>query len=194
MLSDVAFGPVDEQAEERESVIARAKVGDHGAFELLVRRHERQVLSTALRLLGNREDAKDAAQSVFLRLFRYLRCFEEGRELAPWLYRMTVNVCHDIQKKKRYSSFVSLDDVEEPSSAEREPGAQLDDARIMEAALGKLTSTERAAIVLRDLQGLTTREVAGALGSSETTIRSHISRARVKLKAYRDRALGRTPA
>ncbi len=106
MLSDVAFGPVDERAEEPESLVAQAKAGDPSAFEALMRRHERQVFSTALRLLGNREDAKDAAQSVFLRLFRYLRRLEEGRELAPWLYRMTVNVCHDIQKKKGYSSFV----------------------------------------------------------------------------------------
>src|SRR5690242_14629893 len=79
---------------------AAAQAGDRAAFERLMRQHERLVLTTALRLLGNREDARDAAQEVFLRLYRNLAKVESARNLAGWLYRVTVNVCHD-QRRKR---------------------------------------------------------------------------------------------
>ena len=74
--------------------LSRARRGDEAAFEELMRMHERQVLRTALRLLGRLEDAEDAAQEAFLRLYRNLRGFHELAEIRPWLYRVTVNVCY----------------------------------------------------------------------------------------------------
>ena len=193
MLSEAAFQPVDKRETEsgQQGLIARAKAGEREAMESLILLHERRVLATSLRLLGNLEDAKDAAQSVFLRLFRYIGGVREESELGPWLYRVTVNVCFDLEKKRRGLATIPLDDAQEPQAGGEDNEAMLAEKKVMEAALKELSPNERAAIVLRELQGLTTREVATILRSSETTIRSHISRARVKLKSYRDRALRR---
>jgi len=176
------------------SLLDRAKSGDAAAFEDIVVRHERQLFRTALRLLGHREDAQDAVQEVFLRLHKYLDRFDETRELEPWLYRITVNVCRTIGKKRRRAAAIELEKApaEAVASPSRgEAAVKLDEQRqIVVEGLKRLSEKERAALVLRDIEGLSTREVARILGSSETTVRSQISRARVKMKRYRDRVLG----
>ncbi len=150
-------------------------------FERVVIEHQRQVLMTAFRLLGRMEDAQDAAQDVFLRLHRSLGRFDNSREISPWLYRMTVNVCHDLRRKRRVT--VGLDGVE-PVAPEFDPLGErkLEERRAAVAeALQSLPEKERAALVLRDIEGLPTTEVARILGSSESTVRSQISTARVKI-------------
>ncbi len=180
--------------------VVRAREGDTAAFEELLRRHERLVFGTAWRLLGTVEDAQDAAQEVFLRLYRHLDRLDPERSLSPWLYRVTVNVCNDLGRKRRTSKSVPLGEADAAAplaagGAESDPAARLalgEEKRMIAEGLGKLTGKERAALVLRDLEGLTTGEVAKILGSSPTTIRTHVCRARLKLKAFRDRWLKRT--
>ena len=82
-------------------LIDRAISGDRSAFGEIVVRHERRVLTLSLRLLGTMEDAQDAAQEVFLRTFKYLRRFDRGKPLEPWLVRMTVNVCRSLGRKRQ---------------------------------------------------------------------------------------------
>ena len=178
---------------ERDDVAPEARRRDH--FERLMKAHERRVVGTAWRLLGRLEDAQDAAQEVFLRLYRHLDRFDAGRPLEPWLYRVTVNVCRDLGRRRRQRQAVPLEEVE-PSlplaSADPDPGAAAslaEERRIVEQALGTLAEKERAALVLRDVEGLPTAEVAEILGSSQTTVRSQICRARLKIKKYRDRKL-----
>ncbi|MBI4475366.1 MAG: RNA polymerase sigma factor [Acidobacteria bacterium] len=172
------------------AILERAITGDTAAFEQILIRHERRVLTLAWRLLGSMEDAQDAAQEVFLRVFKYLHRFDVQKPFEPWLVRMTINVCRDIGEKrqKRRSIFVEADEpyehVEHRGPA-ADPYAQLKSkeyARIVHAALAELPEKERAAIVLRDIEGLSTAEVAEVLGSSEATVRSQISTARVKIK------------
>ena len=174
-------------------LIRRAKQGDREAFESLLALHERRVLRTALRLLGRVDLAQDAAQEVFLRLYKYLARFDDERELGPWLYRMVVNVCHDLRRRQSTPPSVPIDDVEEPVATRGstvEVDARLDRDRQRERvarALDTLPEKERAALVLRDIEGLSTAEVAGLLGSSEATVRSQVSTARVKVKKAVDR-------
>ncbi|MBM3724638.1 MAG: RNA polymerase sigma factor [Acidobacteria bacterium] len=149
-------------------------------FDALFRAHERAVLRTAYRVLGNWADAEDVAQEAFVRLHRQARHLE-GPAVAAWLYRVTVNLCLDRVR----SPWRPAELVETPSG---EPGAEaesirLDQQRRLMGALGKLAPRERAAIVLREIEGLTTAEVAAALGSSESTVRSQISKAMDKLAA-----------
>lgn len=153
-------------------------------FERVVIEHQRQVLMTAVRLLGNFEDAQDAAQEVFLRLHKNLAQFDTSRELSPWLYRMTVNVCHDLRRKRKVT--VALKGVDPPAPAFdplAERAARERHAAVAEA-LRTLPEKERAAVVLRDIEGLPTSEVARILGSSEATVRSQISTARVKISKF----------
>ena len=182
---------------ERESapqLLELAKAGDAAAFERLVALHEQLVLRFAQRVLLNREAARDAAQEVFLRLFRSLRRMDEGRELGPWLYRTTSNVCLDLLRRRR--EHLPIDLIAEPEFAGRTPeqnAARAEEERLLLAALQSLPARERQAIVLRDLEGYSTGEVAALLGSSETTVRSQISTGRVKLRNYMLRREGGLP-
>lgn len=176
--------------------IARAKQGSVDAFEELVRLHERQVFGTAWRLLGRVEDAQDAAQEVFLRLYRSIARIDPGRPLAPWLYRVTVNVCRDLGRRRQRRSRTTQDSVEElretqglepedPAAGPEHRAETAQETRKILQALDELPEKERAALVLRDLQGLPTAEVAEILGSSPVTVRTQISRARLKLHDFR---------
>ena len=188
-----------EDASPREDLlllIQRSKAGDLKAFEQLILLHERRVLRTALRLLTRPEDAQDAAQEVYLRLYRHFRRFDERRDFSTWLYRITVNVCRDVHRRRQRNPTLSLDEMGarvppvEPQADSLDPFdefAKAEERRIMTEALAVLPEKERAAVVLRDLEGLSTAQVAEVLGSSETTVRSQISRARLKLKAEWER-------
>jgi DNA-directed RNA polymerase specialized sigma24 family protein len=92
-----------------EVLLEGAKSGDKTCFEGLMIRHQQQVLRTALQFLGNSDEARDAAQEVFLRLYRYIHTVEAGRSLPAWLYRVTVNVCKDLERRRRRVFEVSLD-------------------------------------------------------------------------------------
>jgi len=173
--------------------IEKARAGDAAAFERIMRLHERMVLRTAQRLLMNTEDAKDAAQEVFLKMHKNLGRFREDQYLAPWLYRMTVNVCLD--SKRRAKACVPMEQAAEPRDSARGPEEALSATQerdLIKAALRQLPERERAAIVLRDLEGCSTAETAGILGSSEGTVRSQISTARVKIRKFVAAQLRRT--
>jgi RNA polymerase sigma-70 factor (ECF subfamily) len=179
---------IEPEPEEFSAVLHRAIAGDVSAFERIVVRYERRVLSLAWRLLGRPEDAQDASQEVFLRAFRYLHRFDARRPFEPWLMKMTVNVCYDLGRKRRQQPDASLD----PNRVSG-MGGPYDDLqsqeqkRILHAALQDLPEKERAAIVLRDIEGLSTAETAEILGSSEATVRSQICTARLKIR----KAIGR---
>jgi RNA polymerase sigma-70 factor, ECF subfamily len=176
-------------------VIERAQAGDTGAFDQLIMLFQRKVVSTAWRVLGNQDDALDAAQEVFIKLHRYLHTFRVDQDFSAWLYRLIVNACHDTRKRR--PRHLSLEEERERGGLEAlrsnddvEASAMVaEDESIIAAALETLSEKERAALVLRDLEGLATEEVAKILGSSATTVRSQICSARAKIKQFRDRVV-----
>ncbi|MDT7541580.1 MAG: polymerase sigma-70 factor, subfamily [Acidobacteriota bacterium] len=197
----------EERADPFAALISLARAGNALAFERLMLLTERRVVSVAWHLLGNRDDARDAAQEVFLRVYKYLARFREGEDFHGWLYRITVNVCRDLARKRR-AGGEQLDEtgIDRDAQATREnlrddrrdartpPDAERATLRsqqltLIRRALATLPEKERAAIVLRDLEGLSTEEVARALGSRPVTVRSQVSSARAKIKTYCDRLL-----
>jgi len=182
----------DGEAERTAKIIARAITGDRAAFEEIVRLHERRVLTLAYRLLGNGEDAQDAAQDVFLRAFKYLRRFDASKPLEPWLVRVTVNVCRRLGRKRQRIAAVQDPPVEREDPAGN-PHTQLrteEQKTVLYRALAELGEKERAAVVLRDIEGFSTAEVARLLGSAEATVRSQISVARLKMRKAIERMKG----
>jgi len=180
-----------DDAGQPAGLIARAKLGDLDAFDQIMRLHQKQVLMTALRLLGNMEDAQDAAQETFLRLYNSLNRLPDVLEMKSWLYRVTVNICNDVHRQRGRRKTEPLTGPE-PVSSHPDPEkawSEVERGQLVEMALKTLPEKERAAVVLRDVQGLSTREVAEILGSSEVTVRSQISVARGKLKKFTDRYL-----
>jgi len=166
------------------------ELDERATFEQLLVRHQRLVLATAWRLLGNIEDAQDAAQDVFLRLHKYRDRWDESRELAPWLYRATVNVCQDLRRRRVEFALEAADELSVAAQADETLDLETR-KRLVREGLKTLPEKERAAVVLRDIEGLSTREVAEIMGSSEVTVRSQVCMARLKLKKYCDRALRR---
>jgi len=164
-----------------------ARSGDLAAFETLMRQHERLVLVTALRLLSRMEDAQDASQEVFLRLYRNLGKVTTGN-VPGWLYRVTVNVCRDF--RRRHSEVMLSSDMTEliaPGADPQQAATETERRRLLEMSLRLLSEKERAALVLRDLEGLPTEEVAAVLGTTQATIRSQIFKARIKMKNFVER-------
>ena len=167
-----------------DEVLALARNGDRDAFNILMMRHEQVVMRLALRMLGSREDAMDAAQETFLRVFRHLHTFDIKRDFSAWLYRIAVNACRDLAKRRRPGTALELISDTPVSERQESDVLQAQQRRMLRQALSILSAKERAALVLRDIEGLDTIEVARLLKSSPTTIRSQISSARTKLREF----------
>lgn len=187
--------PITEPGNAAEStVFQRARSGDVTAFEQLLHVHERPVLRLAARLTGNLDDAKDISQEVFLKLHRELKRLPNDAELAPWLYRVTVNACFDSKRKAKRSRLAAIGaGAGDWRSGEPTPEDTLrrqQDRQMLEAGMRRLTDRERAAIALRELEELSTLEVAHILGSTESTVRVQIANARVKLRKFFEKVRG----
>jgi RNA polymerase sigma-70 factor, ECF subfamily len=188
----------EEAADYFASLVTQACAGDALAFERIMLATEQRVVSIAWRMLGNRDDARDAAQEVYLRVFKYLARFRAGEDFRGWLYRITINVCHDFARKRsltRVTQFEEVDFSQKGVALEtggRDPETLALHAQrlaLIRRALQSLPVKERAALVLRDLEGFSTEEVARALGSRPVTVRSQVSSARIKVKTFCDRLL-----
>ena len=97
----------EDRADYLTTLVARARAGDALAFERIMLATEQRVVSIAWRMLGNSDDAQDAAQEVYLRVFKYLARFRTGEDFRGWLYRITINVCHDLARRQRSNAPTS---------------------------------------------------------------------------------------
>jgi RNA polymerase sigma-70 factor, ECF subfamily len=168
-------------------LLALAKTGDVDAFEQIVALHERRVFSLALRLTGSVEDAKDATQEAFIRLHRKMAQIDSEKGVGPWLYSVTVNACRDIGRNRQRSRLVPMENLAalapaDPDSTPECLYADIQREEHLRLLLRRLPEKERAALLLREMEGLSTGEVARILGSSEATVRSQICTARLKLR------------
>lgn len=179
------------------ALVARARAGDAAAFDQLMIATQHKVVSTAWRMLGDREDARDAAQEVYLRVYKYLARYDERQDFHGWLYRITVNVCRDAARLRAgggrpltslEAERGAVEQLPGPGDAERDALAAQQLA-LVARALQTLPEKERAALVLRDLEGLSTEEVARILKSRPVTVRTQVSSARTKIKRFCDRLL-----
>jgi RNA polymerase sigma-70 factor, ECF subfamily len=175
-------------------LIERAAAGDTAAFERIMIHSQQRVMAVTWRMLGNEADARDASQEVFLRVYKYLKRFRQDQDFFAWLYGITFNVCRDSLKKRQNDSnrFVPLSEdaegmtfeiVAEHADAESLV-LQAQQRELIAKAIALLPFKERASIVLRDMEGCSTEEVAQVMKSSATTVRSQISSARKKIRIY----------
>jgi RNA polymerase sigma-70 factor, ECF subfamily len=154
------------------------------SFDRLLREHEARVLRLAVRLTGNLADAQDSAQEVFMRLHNQLSQLSGPDSVPAWLHRVTVNVCFDLSRRRTVRRAQPLEGLQLVSShpdPERQALAESQRDQL-QAALGELSERERTAIVLRELEGLSTSEVAEVMGTAESTVRVQIANARLKLR------------
>ena len=170
--------------DESESLLASiraARSGDSHAFEQIMLATERRVASLAWHILGDAEEVKEALQETFLRVYRHLSRFDERRDFFGWLYRIAVNVCRDLDSRRRRWRFLPIEHAPE-ARVEQEDLIRKDDVARLMRAIDTLPQKERFAIILRDIEELPTEEVAEILGSSPATVRVQISNARAKIR------------
>ena len=173
------------EPEDRE-LIARFRAGDRSAFDRLVRRYGSRVAGVARRYLGDRDEALDVAQEVFVEAFRMLPRWKEEGLLFSWLYRTALNIASHRLRRRRKMSPVDAGLAERPAPG-REPG-QGEIAEAVREALETLPPRQRDVFILRHEEGLPMADVARRLGLAPGTAKAHLHRA---LAALRDALRGR---
>ena len=165
--------------DEHRRRIAQSRDDDHGAFEALIKEHQRMIYSLCYRMSGSLADAEDLAQETFIHAYQHLDGFRAEARFSSSLYRIAVNQCLNWQKRRQ-----RLDQLhKEWSEQDREPSvANSGLTQQIQEALMKLPPKQRAAVILTTYDGLTHAEAAAALGCSETTVSWRVFAARRKLK------------
>ncbi len=159
--------------------VVQSQKGDQGAFDALVREHQRMIYSLCYRMSGSPADAEDLAQETFIHAYQHLDGFRGEARVSSWLYRIAVNLCLNWQKRTQRRDQLH----KEWSEQDREQSA--DDARLsqrVQEALMALPPKQRAAVVLTTYDGMTHGEAASALGCTEATVSWRVFAARRKLK------------
>ena len=174
-----------------KELVARAKGGDEAAFEQLVTAHEKKIYALCLRMCENEEDAQEAAQDAFLAAWTGLSTFREDAAFSTWLYRLAVNACTDIlRRRKRRGQGVSLDDeeifleIEDTAPTPERALEQKETVALVGEALDALPSDYRQVLVLRELHQLSYQEISEITSLELGTVKSRISRGRTLMRNY----------
>lgn len=162
----------------------------------MVERYGAYIYRLALRILGNPQDAEDVLQETFLKAFRHLPSFDGRSSLATWLYRIATNEALMLLRKEK-EGFVSLDEPNSDNEEDQEPLQIVDwcclpeemlmnaeSKKMLEQAIARLSPALRVVVILRDLQGLSTRETSQILQISEEAVKTRLSRARLQLRQW----------
>ncbi|MFG0316767.1 MAG: RNA polymerase sigma factor [Planctomycetota bacterium JB042] len=179
---------------EDAPLVAASRRGERAAYETLVRRHARAAARLAHRLLGNREDAEDVVQDAFAKAFVNLGTFREEASFRTWLLHIVMHLCHDqLRRRERRGPTLGLDGVE-PTTPDAGPGRDAqarDELRSLREAVDALPPRQRAALVLKVVEGLPYDEVARALGTTVESARVYLSLARQSIRRRVERAARR---
>lgn len=177
--SDPPLADLDEAA-----LVAACLDGRSGAFDVIVERHRRSVYQLCYRFVGNREDASDLSQDVFLRAFRGLRNFRGQSSLATWLYRIGVNVCLNRVSVKAPASepIDARQHVDARSDSPSDRVLKAERGARVRAAISLLPRKQRATLVLRMYHEMSHQEIADVLGSSVGAVKANFFHALGNLK------------
>jgi RNA polymerase sigma-70 factor (ECF subfamily) len=175
-------------------LIQKARGGDVGAFEALVYRYDKQVLTIAARYVNSSDDAKDIYQEVFLRVYKGLKKFQLRSEFSTWIFRITTNVCLSYHSRRKRHVHISLDqehDDDESShraeiiSEEHSPHQQTENAELslrVEEAMNELSPQQKLIFTLKHYQGYKLNEIASMLDCSEGAVKKQLFTAVRRLK------------
>jgi len=170
-------------------VVKQVLGGDRDAFRLLVQRYERQVFTLCLRMVRNRHDAEDCAQTAFVKAYSALASFRPGSSFKSWLYRIASNACIDsLRKSSKTRHTVSTDDDEsgidlhEPGRDPRSDASLSELQEVMAQALHSLDDKYRLPLTLFHLEGLECTEISAMLKLHTGTVKTRIRRGRLMLR------------
>lgn len=180
------------------TLVKRVRSGDQRAFKLLVERYQRKVYSVALGMVKDREEAMDVSQEAFVKVHKYLDHFKGDSSFYTWLYRITVNICIDVLRRRAAAKgeHVELDENIQLDSAEANIGAlgsrlgtnpqksllRKELAAKIEEALQEVPEKHRAILLLRELEGMSYDDLARTLEIPKGTVMSRLFHARAKIQ------------
>ena len=178
-------------ADDRE-LVSRAQAADKEAFEELIRRHQNRVFAVASRILRKREDVEDIAQQVFVKAYFSLKRFDQRAAFSTWLYKITVNECWDLLRKKKVRPLVYESDLSEEqarqiiASGEKvNPGPdiseRLEARQRVDRLLEGLDDRDKLMLILKEVEGLSIEEVAEVLRLNANTVKVRLFRARRRI-------------
>lgn len=189
-----------------EELARRAKAGDLDAFETLTTRHEQRVFSLAMRMLRQEQDAEDVTQQTFLSALENLAGFRGDASFSTWLLRIATHAALKVIRKRKGLKTISLDEATDESGRSdsvphpefiadwRQSPEQLvrknEIQRLLDKALAGLDEKHRLVFLLRDVEGMSVKETAEALGISEANAKVRLLRARLQLREQLTRTLG----
>ena len=191
-------------AEAERKLVERLKRRDEAAFNAFVRLYQDKVFALVNRMLGNRAEAEDLAQEVFITVFRSIDSFRGDSRIGTWLYRVAVNHCKNRMKYLDHRSTKGHDAIEDAPETQMTEGGPVtsrvdrpDEAmegteieKKIQAALASLDEDHRTLIVLRDLEGLAYEEIVTITGLPDGTVKSRLHRARAALRDAIERGVG----
>lgn len=181
-------------AAEDAAIVRQAQRGDEAAFTRLVEKYQSRVVGLAYSVVRNPEDALDVAQEAFIRVHRKLKGFRGKSSFYTWLYRVTVNLAIDRDRKRKRHPTESLEGIEERITDTAEPvfpddgpsprdlAADGELSVLVNDAIDSLPSRHRTVVLLREVQGLSYNEIAEVVGCSVGTVMSRLHYARQRLK------------
>ena len=175
------------------ALVAKARAGDQPALHVLVERHTPRVNRIASQLMGNVEDARDAAQESLVKLCTRLRQFRGEAQFTTWLHRLTTNTCRDLQERTRLRVTEPLPEEDFVAGDESDPASASilgDVRRDLVRGLGSLSHDQRSAVVLRDVMGFSYEDVARAASMPVGTAKSYVHRGRKRLRSTLEDSIG----
>ena len=173
---------------EERALIQQILSGDTDAYASIVRDYQAKVIGLCLSLLNNSTQAEDAAQEIFIKVYRSLRSFRGDSSFSTWLYRIAANHCKDLLRKKSREKTESLDalieasgDAQKPWEPALEPPSK-DTSHFIETMLSSLSADERLILTLREVQGLSYQEISATLQCSLDAVKARLRRARAAIQ------------
>jgi RNA polymerase sigma-70 factor (ECF subfamily) len=164
--------------------VRRAQAGDRNAFSQVVRQHQAAVYRNLYRMLGNRDDALELAQEVFVRAWQALAQWQPDAQFRTWLLRIASNAAVDALRRRRRVEFMPLDEstdvVDDGAGPERQAAAR-QELRHLEHSLAALSAEHRQILLLREVEHLSYEEIGRMLELNEGTVKSRLARARMAL-------------
>ncbi len=161
---------------QETDVVRRCQEGDIDAYRWLYDRYHQALLHTALRILGQQQDAEDAVQTAFIKLYKGVHGFKHQSKFSTYLFRILMNVCFDQLEKRKRMSGKSMDNIDIPEKPMQELRVQLDQA------IDLLPEQQKACFVLFAMEGLKQDEISEIMGLSLGGVKSNIFHAKRKLR------------
>jgi RNA polymerase sigma-70 factor (ECF subfamily) len=180
-LRPCARPPVPQTSASDEALFKQVQAGRRDAFAVLVDRYHRRAFAVALRLLGRREDAEDAVQQAFLRLYEARGEYNPRWRLSTWFYRILTNACVDELRRRRPLLPLGETDGPAPDSPHRTLELAERD-RLLHAALATVPVEARIVLTLYYGDGRSYREIGAIRGISVNTVKTHLRRGRLALR------------